>query len=132
MMIIMINVVPTLNVRDNSHGPIGCESYPSWEQHSPQHLAQFLATRSLLQVNLFCLLNNPLRFLRIRLHRMSLMMLPPDGEQLMPLRRGIAFVDALLLELTHGRLSFAFPVLGQVAFLLCSDRCTIGLEAEIF
>ena len=72
-------LLPTLNVRDKYQGPIGCESYPSWGQHSPQRLAQFLAMRLLLQVN-FCLLNNLLRFLRTRLHRMRLLLSTPSSS----------------------------------------------------
>lgn len=71
-------LLPTLNVRDKSQGPIGCESYPSWGQHSPQRLAQLRAMRLLLQVN-FCLLNNPLRFLRVRLHRMRFLLVTPSS-----------------------------------------------------
>ena len=35
----------------------------------------------------------------------------------------------MFLKLTRGRLSFAFPELGQMALLLGSDSIAIGLEA---
>ncbi len=35
----------------------------------------------------------------------------------------------MLLKLTHCRLSFAFPELGQMTLLLGCDRIAIGLEA---